>query len=810
MELLAFEIAKQYNIVSKGGDGSYLTHCPVHGGDCLHVSPRGQLLFYCNGTQDPRCTQDQIRECFKRDGFDLDVYCVELDQPSNKKTGKKPLLQQNLIAHDQTPYDWRNNEVTHTKDGKIFTRHRITACYTYTNEEGKIVFYQLRADTNEINKKGKKVKLLKVYSSFVNTQTGENTWSYSLELPNRPLYNLHEIVNNPNKPVIIFEGEKTCEAGKKLFPDHVCTTWSLGMIAWKGTDFKPLKGREVFLWPDNSEQSIAAFTEAAQIIEPTPKIIMTTPLLDRPADWDIADDLPNGALDHWTLLSRAEEVERKGIVSPEDESEIVQKYNSHLRVLHIGASMEVYDKSIVTPNDTWLPYARLTFPDLPKKYVEKSITQKGKIVYAVDIWKDSPEKIITYGINYDPSTHEELIKNKYGNYETNKFLGWDHEPEECDLKRYDCFLSHIFHVMDEISAKYFINFIAHLVQNPKQKPGVIPILIGKPAHGKTIIGDILQAMLGDRNFLVTDGATFNSKWSGQFSGKIACFVNEFTTRGLNLDFINTLLTDKRITLEHKNKPLSSEISYHRIIGASNDAAFSLSADDRRMFPIHIHNPSIINSANNKQIPENRLYYKELDNLYIDDVGLSGLHFFFKNYKQDMEIMAPPITEFRQIRLVQRHPVHAIIQEICENGCLPSAFGKTVKSHIEATPGDGRTAAYPFRVYRQDMMDLVKELYPKDTQSIKALTSEFMKFIAPKDKSGFMCQSFIRDGSQITETARAMRYFEFPPLSELRALYNTIVDAHQLWTHIGAIAPDPALGQPPHLRLVKDEDDGSPI
>lgn len=804
METLAWEIANHFEIVEKHGDNSYTTHCPVHGGNCLRVSPKGQILFVCYAG-DPRCTQAAIRAKIIEAGFDLDVICQE---GFTGKSGKKSHVRQNPIAHDQIPYDWKGKTLAHRGKDGIFEHHPITACYTYTTELGEIVFYQLRADTPTINKHGKHEKILKVYSSFYNEQTKENFWDYALSLKNRPLYNLKEIVDNPDKPVLLVEGEKACEAAKRLFPKYVCTCYSLGLLAWPGTDLKPLRGREVTLWPDNSQKAIDEFLRLAELLDPAPKIVMLEKLGDRPDDWDVADELPMAAVDHDVLLDRAQPVNKTRNLSPEDEAAVVEKYNQNLRVLWVGGTMHVYDKNIILPNDTWLPYRYLTFADLSKIYPEKIVINKigkggrGSIAeaYAVDVWRDSPSKIVSHGIAYDPSTTEELLRDRHGNYETNKFLGWGVEAKPCDPKHYAPFLDHIHHIMDPLSAKFFINFIAHMVQKPKEKPGVLPILIGKQFTGKTLIGGIVQAMLGERNVLIIDGNTFLSKWSGQFSGKIALFVDEFSTKGMAMDFMNTLLTDKRVTLEHKGKNLTSELSYHRAIGTTNSGAFTISADDRRLFPISIVNKSI--NSFNKDDPKNETYFAPIKAMLTDIncVGLAGLLDYFLTYKMDMNVMVSPTTAFKKVRMVQSNPVHDIIYQMCDSGNLPSEFGKTVCSHI----GDGRMPNYPEKVYRSDMHAMLKKMYPKNTESPASITDEFMKFIAPANKKGTMRQAFYRDGSALRETSGADRYFELPPLEELRARYNRLVDPTAEWEPVEDI-PD-TIKRPSHLRIVKDEPD----
>lgn len=55
---------------------------------------------------------------------------------------------------------------------------------------------------------------------------------------------------NDNKSVIVVEGEKAADRGRKYFPNYVVVTWSGGANNWKSGDWELLTGRHVILWPD--------------------------------------------------------------------------------------------------------------------------------------------------------------------------------------------------------------------------------------------------------------------------------------------------------------------------------------------------------------------------------------------------------------------------------------------------------------------------------------------------------------------------------------------------------------------------------
>lgn len=65
------------------------------------------------------------------------------------------------------------------------------------------------------------------------------------------MFNLVELSQRPDTPVLLCEGEKCVIAAARAFPGYVATTWMNGAQAIRKTDFAPLIGRRVIVLPDN-------------------------------------------------------------------------------------------------------------------------------------------------------------------------------------------------------------------------------------------------------------------------------------------------------------------------------------------------------------------------------------------------------------------------------------------------------------------------------------------------------------------------------------------------------------------------------
>jgi len=100
----------------------------------------------------------------------------------------------------------------------------------------------------------------------------------------RILYNLDQITNNKESPVVIVEGEKPADI---IIDGFVLTTWCGGAAATSKTDFSIFKDRKVYIVPDNDEAgAIAAKMIKKVLLSAT---VLDTSVLNVPEKWDLAD-----------------------------------------------------------------------------------------------------------------------------------------------------------------------------------------------------------------------------------------------------------------------------------------------------------------------------------------------------------------------------------------------------------------------------------------------------------------------------------------------------------------------------------------
>lgn len=168
--------------------------------------------------------------------------------------------------------------------------------YAYRDEAGRLLGYTVRLEDQE----GKKVVLP---LSYCENAKGQTQWRWKLfhEGADRPLYGLERLAKYPEKSVLVVEGERTANKAQKRLPEWVVVSWSGGTSATHKTDFSPLLGRTINLWPDNDVAGIKAMERIAdQLVDLHEKkevelyINTVEPSEDLPLKWDLADPLPKG------------------------------------------------------------------------------------------------------------------------------------------------------------------------------------------------------------------------------------------------------------------------------------------------------------------------------------------------------------------------------------------------------------------------------------------------------------------------------------------------------------------------------------
>ena len=178
------------------------------------------------------------------------------------------------------------------------------ARYAYKDADSNVLGYVVRLE----DKSGHKITPTLTYCQ---NDKGEKQWRWQGFGNDRPLYGLDQLKAQPNAPVLIVEGEKTCEAARELFKDHAVVTWSGGSGAVQKSDWSTLKDRSVTIWPDHDQPGLNAATKITTFLEnqgnqegKTVEVKIVNLPSTLPHKWDLADKAPDG-IDVRDILDRA-------------------------------------------------------------------------------------------------------------------------------------------------------------------------------------------------------------------------------------------------------------------------------------------------------------------------------------------------------------------------------------------------------------------------------------------------------------------------------------------------------------------------
>ena len=164
--------------------------------------------------------------------------------------------------------------------------------FPYHNADGDLEGYQCRF--NFVGEDGEPDKTFR--PRRYGTLNGKTGWHWKGWGAERPLYRLSVILANPDKPILVVEGEGKADAAQAMFPDFACTAPMNGAKSPHLTDYCACDGRQAFVMGDNDDagRSFAdAVAELATKAGAADVRVVRVPTTF-PEKWDLADPPPEG------------------------------------------------------------------------------------------------------------------------------------------------------------------------------------------------------------------------------------------------------------------------------------------------------------------------------------------------------------------------------------------------------------------------------------------------------------------------------------------------------------------------------------
>ena len=315
-------ILLSYNVELRKSGNRYMALC------IAHDETRPSMAVYINGTGKYtthcyRCGfhEDAIGVVAFMEGIPNDVAYKKMMEPSfdgrskyARIVGELPPPKPVRITMPPPPdtpmpkMDWLVDRDTGEPFGEP------VAVYTYRTADGDPWFYESRFMVN-----GRKQP--RCWSWGQLTKDAPLKWQCSFPTGIRPMYGLDVIIDKPAAQVVLCEGPRKAEAAQKLFPSLACVGYAGGAGAWKHTDWEPLRGRKVIMWPDADETGRTNFAALGQHLLTLDCQVWILNTDDKPDGWDAADAVDEGMTTEtameWAKANKGDPVKVIEVVEPE-------------------------------------------------------------------------------------------------------------------------------------------------------------------------------------------------------------------------------------------------------------------------------------------------------------------------------------------------------------------------------------------------------------------------------------------------------------------------------------------------------------
>lgn len=259
------------------------------------------------------------------------------------------------------------------------------------------------------------------------------------------------------------------------------------------------------------------------------------------------------------------------------------------------------------------------------------------------------------GLGYFPN-ESECPPNKF-----NMFLGFAVEPKFGEVQPYINHVQQVIANSDLAIADYILDFLAHSIQKPYEKPSVAIVMKSEQGAGKGSLMKPLQQILGS-NFAQTNGAYLvTGRFNSALCNKLAVFADEVDlTHKKTADKLKAIISEDTVFLEQKGIDPVVFTNYTRLIFASNhETVLKAGRSERRYLVLE---PS-------SHVAQDKDYFNQFYD-WLDDNGASHLLYFL--LKRDITGFDPrraPVTDalkqeiFTNLSIMDEYILHELQKEL---------------------------------------------------------------------------------------------------------------------------------------------------
>ncbi len=185
---------------------------------------------------------------------------------------------------------------------------------------------------------------------------------------------------------------------------------------------------------------------------------------------------------------------------------------------------------------------------------------------------------------------------------------------------------------------YLINYLAHMLQRPHEKPGIMIVFLSGQGCGKGTFYKLISRIWSRTTLQVCDINEVIGQFNAALERNYVVCMDEALFAGdkKSLDKLKSLVTEPKCRIEQKHQPSRSIDSYHRFFASSNHDHFAhVDKDDRRFLFIRL-------SSVHKQ---DQIYFDAVNDALDDDAAIAAMMHDLVNLDlTGFNIRKRPLTE----------------------------------------------------------------------------------------------------------------------------------------------------------------------
>ena len=215
---------------------------------------------------------------------------------------------------------------------------------------------------------------------------------------------------------------------------------------------------------------------------------------------------------------------------------------------------------------------------------------------------------------------------------------------------------------------YLIRYLAHMLQRPEEKPGIMIVFLSGQGTGKGTFYKLLGRVWSRTSLQVSDIGQVIGQFNAALERNYVVCMDEalFSGDKKSLDKLKSLVTEPTCRIEQKHQPSRTIDSYHRLFAASNHNHFAhVEKDDRRFLFIRL-------SSVHKQ---DQIYFDAVNDALDNDDAIAAMMYDLVNLDlTGFNIRKRPLTEEHlSQRLMSLSGFERLWFEVLQSGRFPARY-----------------------------------------------------------------------------------------------------------------------------------------